>query len=329
MVDVITIGSATRDAFFEGIQFDYHHKDQHLPTGKGVCLPLGSKLQVDKVTFTSGGAGTNAAVTFARQGLASAALARLGSDINGKEIARELEHEGIATSLLQYDSVLPTSYSVILMEKNAERTILAFSGAGGSINAKEVPWETMEAQWVYLDSLGGNEDILKNAVKLKQQKKIKLAWNPGTKDLALGLKTLKPYLASLDVCLANQEEIAALLGIPYKKEEEIFKAFDALVPGIAIMTKGPQGVIVSDGKERYQAGIFPEKALVDRTGAGDAFGSGFVVGLLRGGIEEGLRLGSANSTSVLEHIGAKEGILRKDDLQDKRWSNLAVKRLTL
>jgi len=90
------------------------------------------------------------------------------------------------------------------------------------------------------------------------------------------------------------------------------------------MTKGPKGVVVSDGKTIYQAGIFPERALVDRTGAGDAFGSGFVVGFLRGGISEGIRVACANSTSKLEHLGSKAGILCKDDLADPRWSNLSI-----
>lgn len=324
MFDVVTIGSATRDAFFEGITFDYHHGDAHMPTGEGVCFPLGSKLQVKNVTFTTGGAGTNAAVTFARQGLVTAAIVRLGNDVSGEEVSRELAREGIDISLLQVDKDLPTSYSVILMAERAERTILAFNGAGGSINSDEVDWQNMQTQWLYLDSISASEEILKRAVELKQRTGTKLAWNPGTKDLALGLEALKPYLGALDVFLANQEEIAALLNIPYDQEDKIFSTLDGLIPGIAIMTKGPKGVVVSDGKIRYSAGTFPEQSLVDRTGAGDAFGSGFVVGLLRGGIEEGLRVGSANSTSVLEHIGAKGGILKKEALSEERWAHVEI-----
>ncbi|MEK7627405.1 MAG: PfkB family carbohydrate kinase, partial [Patescibacteria group bacterium] len=105
----------------------------------------------------------------------------------------------------------------------------------------------------------------------------------------------------------------------------------------AVMTDGPNGVWVSDGKIIYKSGIYKEKKIVDRTGAGDAFGSGFLAGLLRKSevgvktfspeaIEYAIKLGSANATSVVEHIGAKNIILTQEDFKDKRWDNLEIKR---
>lgn len=330
MFDVITIGSATRDAFFEGLSFDYHQKDPHnQQTPTSLCLPLGAKIQASKVTFTTGGAGTNAAVTFARQGLRTATIVRVGNDVSGEEIRRNLQEEGIDTDLIQLDRSLPTSYSVILLAQGAERTILVFEGAGGHIEVGKIPWSTLETDWFYMDSIGGNEEILRGVVSLKQEKGVKLAWNPGTRDLALGLDRLKPYLSAFDIFQANQEEIAELIGIPYDQEKEIFKKLDELIGGIAIMTKGPKGVTVSDGKTVYDAGTFPENVLMDRTGAGDAFGSGFLVGYLRGGIQEGIKLASANGTSVVEQVGAKEGILRKEDITNERWNNLPINSYTL
>jgi sugar/nucleoside kinase (ribokinase family) len=61
----------------------------------------------------------------------------------------------------------------------------------------------------------------------------------------------------------------------------------------------------------YQAGSYQKVKVVDRTGAGDAFGSGFVAALAKGlPIEDALTLGSANATSVVAQIGAKTGILK-------------------
>ena len=50
------------------------------------------------------------------------------------------------------------------------------------------------------------------------------------------------------------------------------------MPGIVAVTSGPDGATVSDGNYIYHAGTFRETKLVDRTGVGDAFGSGFVAG---------------------------------------------------
>lgn len=324
MFDVYTIGSATRDAFFEGLEFDYHSDDPHMETRKGLCLPLGAKMRAARVTFTTGGGGTNTAVTFARQGLKTAVIGRVGEDVSGKEVAENLAKEGVDTSLLQKDFATPTSYSVILMAEKAERTILVYKGAGDNLSSEEIPWDSIETKWLYLDSIGGKEEIVKAAVELKNKKGVRLMWNPGTSDLARGLDWFKSYLASFDVVSANKDELCTLLCIPYENDAGIMDAFDALVPGVAIMTKGREGVVVSDGKKRYIAGIFPEEKLIDRTGAGDAFGSGFLVGYIKDGMREGIRVGSANGTSVLEHIGAKEGILRSDQLIQDRWQNLSI-----
>lgn len=100
---------------------------------------------------------------------------------------------------------------------------------------------------------------------------------------------------------------------------------------VVIMTKGPKGVIASDGKYIYSAGIFKEKRFIDRTGAGDAFGSGFVAGLIRTKkIEEAIRLGSANGTAVVEELGAKNGLLTKNRYEkEARWKKFRIAKYKL
>jgi len=106
----------------------------------------------------------------------------------------------------------------------------------------------------------------------------------------------------------------------------IFRKFDEIVPGIAVMTDGVKGVFVSNGKSIFRAGIFREKEILDRTGAGDAFGSGFVAGLLihKEDIRKALLVASANATSVVEHIGAQKGILKREELKDSRWNRFSI-----
>lgn len=324
MYDIITIGSATRDAFFEGLEFDYHKDDEHAKTHESICFPLGSKIKAEKVTFTTGGAGTNAAVTFGRQGFVTAAIIRIGKDVSGEAIKRELQGEGVDVSCIQIDPSASTDYSVILMAQKAERTILVFKGASPFLDAGEILWDKLETKWVYLNSLFGNASLLEKVFALKREKGVSVIWNPGSDDLKKGLEFFNPYFDFVDIFSANQEEAAELFSLPYDDEKRVFRKLYETIKGISIMTKGPKGVLVSDGSNIYEAGTFPENILKDRTGAGDAFCSGFLVGYLRGGIREGIRVGSANSTSVLEHIGAKEGILSKKQLENSRWSNLEL-----
>ena len=111
-----------------------------------------------------------------------------------------------------------------------------------------------------------------------------------------------------------------------------------MFPGLLLMTDGKGGAFVSDNKMTYESKPFIGKKVVDETGAGDAFGSGFVSGLMRKkeacgkglchrqNIEYAIRLASANSRSVIEQIGAKKGIISKQEFESNpRWKKLPIK----
>lgn len=325
MYDIIAIGTATRDGFFEGVNFT-KIKDSRFRVGEGVCLPFGSKIEVPKITFTTGGAGTNTAATFARQGLKTAVICRVGTDVSGEEIVRALKKEKINTGFIQKDKVISTAYSVIFLTESGERTILSHKGAGENLSEKEISWRKLKTKWFYIASLGGNENLLRNLFSFAQKNKIKVAGNPGSRELAI-LKAQPELLNNYDVFIVNQEEASYLTDVSYQREKEVFKKLDRWVKGIVGMTRGPKGLIVSDGKTIWQAGIFKEKKIVDRTGAGDAFGSGFVAGLIQDSrIERAICLGSANATAEVEVIGAKTGILTKREFEkDDRWRFLPIK----
>ncbi|MFA5084140.1 MAG: carbohydrate kinase family protein, partial [Candidatus Paceibacterota bacterium] len=274
MFDVITIGTATRDAFFEGINFT-KIKDSRFRVGEGICLPFGSKVEVPKITFTTGGVGTNTAATFSRQELKTAIICRVGQDVSGEEIIRALKKDKINTDFIQKDKTVPTAYSVIFLDENGERTILSYKGAGEGMDEKEIPWKKLKTKWFFIGSLGGNEKLFRNIFSFAKKNNIRVAGNPGGRELKI-LKAQPELLSNYDVFITNQEEASYLTDISYQREKEVFKKLDRWVSGIVVMTRGPKGLIVSNGETLWQTGIYKEKKIVDRTGAGDAFGSGFV-----------------------------------------------------
>lgn len=310
--DIIAIGSATRDVFI-GLD-EYRTLDvPEFVTGKGLCFPFASKLEIKKIVFTSGGGGTNAAVTFGRQGLKTACVGVVGDDLNGHELLNELTKEGVDVSYFQKHTDDSTAYSVILVDKSGERTILSYKGEGQHFDVRKVPFDKLRTKWLFLDSLGGHYDLLETAVNWAVKNKVKLATNPGGKELAHGLDKLKPLLKNFSIVIMNQEEASKLIGISYEKELEIFKAADELIGGIFVMTKGPEGVVVSDGKSIYKAGI-PGSPVIERTGAGDAFSSGFVTEYIRSGdIAKAIQFATANASSVVTQYGPKAGIFKKGD----------------
>ena len=323
MYDIITFGSATRDLFIKSKDFKIV-KSQDFITGQGLGFNLGSKIPIDDLFFATGGGGTNTAATFAKQGFKVAYVGRVGNDTGGRTIIEELKNSGI-DSFIGIDKKLKTAYSIIL-STGEERTILVYKGACHNLEKKDIPFNRLKAKWFYVAGLSGKSasEILP-IIDFARKNRIKIALNPSGSQLALGLNGLKNILSAVDVLLLNQEEGARLVGLPFNKEKEIFKKLDKYIKGIVVMTKGPKGVVVSDGKNIYSAGVFKEKRYIDRTGAGDAFGSGFVSGLIRNGIEEGIKFGTANGTAVVEELGAKNGLLTKKRYQNEaRWKNLKI-----
>ena len=332
MFDIVTIGSVTRDNFLESA---YGVTDwPKAPSGKALVFPFGEKLEVKKVYLTIGGNSANASVTFARQGFKTACFGKVGNDLSGKEISERLKKEKVRP-LLVTSKEKPTAYSVLLLG-NGERTILGYHGASDTLIKEDISWSKLKASWWYLSLAGESDKLLGILLAFARKNRIKVAFNPSGHHIKHKRNEILAHLKDLAFLVLNAGEAADLTGISFTKEKEVFRKLDELTPGIVAVTDGPKGVTVSDGKNLYKAGIFKERAVVDRTGAGDSFGSGFVAGLmqknlrpttydLRPIIKYAIRLASANATSVVERIGATEGILTKRQFQSPRWQNLEIK----
>jgi len=328
MFDVITIGSATRDGFFEGIDF-LSVEGKCFVANKGICLPLGSKVRVPEVHFFTGGSATNTAVSFARQGLKTAIVCRVGDDVSGKTIIEEQKKEKIVTQFIQKDCTIPTAYSVIFLTPSGERTILSYKGCAEKLTVKKIPWKKIQTSWLCIGSLGKEKNILKKIIQFAVSKNIKLAINPGWHEINW-LKKNPKWIDKFEIFICNQEEAAYFTGISYNKEKKVFKKLDDLVKGIVVMTKGEDGVSVSDGKTLWKAKVLKKKRVIDVTGAGDAFASAFISTFVKKNkinekvVEEAIRIGIANAFSVIKHIGTKPGILYKKDI--KRFKNLKIQK---
>lgn len=313
MFDIITFGSAIWDIFFKPRNFKILKNKESFISGKGICFNIGSKIDVEDIKFSSGGGGTNTAATFARQGFKTAFCGQVGDDLSGKEIVSELKKLGVDARFIRKTKLKPTNHSIVISHPNIDRTILVYRGASEILEKKDIPWYNLKAKWFYLAPLSGKLGGLTEAlVDFAYKNKINIAFNPGNTQISLPEDTLKKIIKKVNILILNQEEASLLTKVPYQKEKQIFKKIDEICPGIAIMTKGAQGVTVSDGKKLYSAK--PEKIKVaDRTGAGDSFASGFVSGFIqsKGDIEYAIQLGLANSTSCLKKWGAKEGLLKK------------------
>ena len=152
----------------------------------------------------------------------------------------------------------------------------------------------------------------------KKNSGIKLAFNPGTWQMKGGVEGIKEVLSLSYILYVNREEAEKLTNFPdsHGKEKELLILVSKLGPKISIVTDGPEGCLAYDGQKFLKCGIYPQE-VTERTGAGDAFGSGMITALIKGkDLKEALIWGTINSASVVSFVGAQKGLLKESEMQE-------------
>lgn len=305
---ILSIGAAVQDVFLS-------HSDEFKPVTdvalheQVMQLEMGGKADVNSIFFSTGGGATNASVTFARQGLHASFMGTIGHDPAGQAVLDDLDKEGVSTQFVSYSTKLNTGYSVLLLAPSGERTILTYRGASTHYDIKNFDLSDTEAEWLYVSSMAGSMDVLAHIFDQARDKGIKVFFNPGKGELKQIAK-LKGLLDDVTILSLNKEEAAQIVeGVD---SEELARHLLNYV-SVAVVSDGPNGVVAVDGKTVITAGMYQDVKVIDRTGAGDAFGSGFLSQWASGkSLKDCVVFASANSTSVVTKIGAKPGILNHD-----------------
>lgn len=302
---MLAIGTATQDIFLQSPAVFNPHTEGGIDYE---VLPLGAKLDVETITFSTGGNALNAAVTFARQGLDSYFMGTLGTEVSGEIVMSALDKEGIDSRYVRQDDAYVTGYSTILLAPNGERTTLTYHGSKLRADGSDLDLDAIaKADWLYVSSVGSVE-LLEKIVSVAAKHKTNVAINPSSRELAEADK-LKSILEDVTIVITNKDEMQQL--VEGKTGEELVHHALNITP-MVVVSDGPRGVWASDGKKLITAGIYEDVKVIDRLGAGDAFGSGFVAMIAQGkNLEEAVTFASANSTSVVQTIGATVGVLHK------------------
>ncbi len=306
MNSVLTIGSAMRDVFLLSKAF----KIMPMPGSPGVmaeCVTLGAKIDVDQLVLATGGGATNAAVTFAQLGFPTSCMARIGADEPGDAVLKDLAAHGVDTSLITVAKKENTGYSTLLTAENGERTVLVFRGASANLSEKDIKLSKISQNAVYLTSLGGNIALATSIAKACRQKGTTFIWNPGAQELKAG-RGLDPIRKLVNILIVNMEE-AQLLSGKSSNDPKIQCDLLALPGCIIVITDGANGAYARQATSTWHCRTTGIPS-VSRTGAGDAFGSAFSAAILSDrSVEDALRIGTMNAESVVQHVGAKTGIL--------------------
>lgn len=312
--DFIAIGDTVTDAFI-------HLKDPsaHVDIDHGereICIHFGDKIPYKEVIVVPAvGNSANASVAAARLGLKSALVSNIGDDYFGKECLDVLKKENVGTEFIKEHKGLKTNYHYVLWYGD-ERTIL--------IKHEEFPYQFPDInnpKWVYLSSLGGNSEEFHKIIEkyLLEHPEIKVAFQPGTFQMKMGVEKIAGIYKRAEVFFCNRDEAQRILKKPEENDiKKLLQEIAELGPKTVVVTDGTKGVYLYDGRDFMYMPAYPDpKPPYERTGAGDAFSSTFTAALALGfDVRTALRWGPINSMSVVQKVGAREGLLSREELED-------------
>ncbi len=324
--DLIAIGDIVTDNFIR-----LENPSAHLDIDKGereICMRFADKIPYKEVHIIPAvGNSPNAAVAASRLGLKVALVTSIGSDHFGKECVRTLEKEGVSTEFVFTEDGMKTNYHYVLWYED-DRTILIkhekFSHTLGNINTPK---------WVYLSSLGENTLPFHKVIEnyLNKHKDINLAFQPGTYQIKSGMKLSGLYKRA-KVVLCNKEESQRILKTEEGDIKKLLHKMRGLGSEIVVITDGIKGAYATTNGDMWCVPPYRDpKAPLERTGAGDAFSSTFISALSLGhDVKTAMEWAPVNSMSVVQHIGAREGLLTKKQIEAhlrKAPKNYKVKKL--
>lgn len=311
--DFIAIGDITIDAF---IRITEATVNCNLDRDNcKICFDFANKIPYESVTVVPAvGNSANATVAASRLGLKTALVSNVGSDLNGKDCLNSLRSDNVSTEFIKSHKDRKTNYHYVLWYED-ERTIL--------IKHEEFSYTLPHIgspRWVYLSSLGENSLLFHQEIEnyFRFHPEINLAFQPGTFQMKFGLKKLSGIYQLTKVFICNLQEAQRILETREENPAKLMAMLAALGPKIIVVTDGTKGAYSYDGKHFLFMPPYPDsKPPFERTGAGDAFSSTFVSALAIGKtIEEALMLAPINSMSVVQKIGAQEGLLTLPEVEN-------------
>jgi ribokinase len=221
---VCAIGGATLDLIIAYEDMEMMKLEQSNGESSYLILEEGSKIEVSDLHYFSGGGATNAAVTFARQGLGVHLFCKIGEDASGKMVLEDLSSHGLDTKYIYKSKSAGTSSSFVVPSLSGDRTIFAYRGANATLLSKELPIDGIKSSdFVYVTSLSKESaDRLPEIVSIAKEAGVPVAVNPGISQLKSGASSLKEALINgVDTLIINDDEAAQLMASLIHTDEKL------------------------------------------------------------------------------------------------------------
>jgi len=260
-----------------------------------------------------GGSAANTAAGLARLGLKVGYIGKVAEDREGLLLLEDFKRGGVDLRGIIVSKEGRSGAVMGYVDPRGERALYVDPGVNDTISFEEIDLEyASSAEFLHFTSFVG-EKPLKAQRRLVEALKgdVKLSFDPGDLYARKGLTVLKPILRRSFVVFPNEREIRLLTDRDYEEGTKILMEEGVHVVAVKL---GGRGCYVTDGKESHLIEPFRVE-VVDTTGAGDAFCTGFLYGLIKKkSLYECGRLGNFVASRCIQRVGARAGLPRLEDL---------------
>ena len=263
-----------------------------------------SNLKIEKTI--SGGSVANSIVGLSQLDNEVGFIGKVANDELGDKYEIGLKNENVNYIYSKKKESLPTGTCLILITPDSERTMCTFLGIAGKINENDISIESIKkSEMIFLEGYLWDEGEPKKAFDKAISVANKVAMSLSDKFCVDRHKSHFYDLVKnkLDITFANEEEIKSL--IKTENFNDVIE-FGKQIKKLLIITRGEQGAISINQGEVNEIGIKDNLKLIDLTGAGDLFASGYLHGYLNNFSQKDcLEKGTEMSSKIIQQIGAR------------------------
>ena len=263
-----------------------------------------TNLKIEKTV--SGGSVANSIVGISQQGNQVGFIGKVSDDDLGSKYEEGLKEENVEYFYSKKKEELPTGTCLILVTPDSERTMCTFLGTAGKINEGDVSSDAIKkSELIFLEGYLWDEGEPKKAFDKAINNANKVAMSLSDQFCVDRHKShfLDLVKNKLDITFANEQEITSL--IDAKNFDEVIN-FSKQLGKLIVITRGEKGATAIKGNEVVECGVKKNLKIVDLTGAGDLFASGFLHGYINSmTIKESLEKGTEMSSKVIQVFGAR------------------------
>lgn len=308
----LVVGSSDIDIFITP-----ESKDSYKEEAETVAFSLGDKIPVGMSAMTLGGNGSNVSVGLQRLSQDVSFYTYFGEDILSRQIKETIEREKI--HVIEHGQRTKNSSMSLIFDFTSDRIIFSHhEELNHTFDASLV----QDHQALYLTSIGDTwGEAYKHVLSYVQSHPLMLAFSPGSHQLTAINDLIFEIIAVSKILFVNKEEgekILAKKGESASNTKELLEKLAGLGPEIVSVTDGSKGAYAHQNNMFFSIPSFDTSVTeVDKTGAGDAYASGFFGAVLLGmDVKTAMRWGAVNAQAVMGKIGAQEGLLTKRGIED-------------